>query len=78
MKMKCPQLVRVAMAQQETRVKTKRWKRRRSYMDKQKFIGKQKAWDRAIRGAEIEQQAKAEQAKKSKEYRKASNGKRGK
>ena len=27
-------------------------------MDKQKFIGKQKAWDKAIRGAEIEQQAK--------------------
>lgn len=66
------------MDQQKTRVKTKRWKRRRSYMDKQKFIGKQKAWDRAIRGAEIEQQTKAEQAKKSKEYRKASNGKGGK
>lgn len=47
-------------------------------MDKQKFISKQKAWDKAIRGAEIEQQTKAEQAKKSKEYRKASNGKGGK
>ena len=46
-------------------------------MNKQEFIGKQNAWDKAIRQAGREQQIKAEQHKKSKEFRKTKNGKKG-
>ena len=73
--MKLRQFVMVDMDQQVS--KTNRWRKRRLYLNKQEFIGKQNAWDKAIRQAGRNQQIKAEQHKKSKESRKLKSGKKG-
>lgn len=63
------------MAQQVSKTKTKRWLKRRYYMNKREFVSKQKAWDRAIIAAEQNQKQKQEQLKKAKENRKSKKGK---
>lgn len=78
MKLNQTKFAKVDMDQQDSKLKTNRWRKRRLYLNKQEFIGKQNAWDKAIRGAVREQQLKAEQRKKSKESRKTKNVKRGK
>lgn len=65
------------MAQQTNKTKTNRWRKRRRYMDKQQFTAKQNRWDRAIRQAEQQKNIQLEERKKSKEFRKNKNNKKG-